>query len=310
MGSCSDHNTNVVELNKISGKVQEVAKKKTQGTFSRFLKTCGIRADWLNNKNEQTVSSAMPKSSLSLSGLGALRGLRVHDVAKPKAEIIAVPIDIKRDELISVFREQGFSRLPVYRGTLDHPHGLVLLKDIALKYGFGGGGTFSLKNMLRPVLYAPPSMPLGVLLQKMQSERVHMALVIDEYGGVDGLVTIEDLIETIIGEIDDEHDEVEGSLWKEESPGIFLAQSIAPLDEFEVASGFNLRTSDEDCDIDTIGGLVFLRIGRVPARGEVILHETGVEFEIVDADPRRIKRLRVRGPKEKNMPLRIASVEK
>jgi magnesium and cobalt transporter len=225
-----------------------------------------------------------------------LRKLRVDDVSVPKVEIVAVPVDIGRDELVEVFREHGFSRLPVYKGTLDHPLGLVLLKDLALQHGFGASGRFSLRKMIRPLLYAPPSMPSGVLLQKMQKERVHMALVIDEYGGVDGLVTIEDLIETVIGEIEDEHDEDEGALWKEEKPGVFLAQATAPLEEFEAAIGMPLRTGEDDEDIDTLGGIVFLRTGRVPARGEVVPHESGAEFEVVDADPRRIKRLRVRLP--------------
>lgn len=229
-------------------------------------------------------------------GLANLRKLRVDDVAIPKVEIAAVPLDIGKDDLVETFRQHGFSRLPVYKGTLDHPQGLVLLKDLALQHGFGATGRFSLKRLLRPLLYAPPSMPAATLLQKMQRDRVHMALVIDEYGGVDGLVTIEDLIETVIGEIDDEHDEVEGALWKEEKPGVFLAQSVAPLEEFEAAIGMTLRTDEDDAEIDTLGGLVFVRTGRVPARGEVVTHESGVEFEVVDADPRRIKRLRVRLP--------------
>ncbi|MBD1204078.1 MAG: CBS domain-containing protein [Rhodobacteraceae bacterium] len=232
----------------------------------------------------------------SLPGLGALRRLRVDDVAVPKVEIVAVPLDIGRDELVEVFREHGFSRVPVYKGTLDHPQGLVLLKDLALQHGFGTGGRFSLKRMLRPVLYAPPSMPIGVLLQKMQRERVHMALVIDEYGGVDGLVTIEDLIETVIGEIEDEHDEEEGALWKEEKPGVFVAMATAPLEEIETAIGLKLRHDEDDEEIDTLGGIVFLRTGRVPARGEIVPHESGAEFEVIDADPRRIKRLRIRLP--------------
>jgi magnesium and cobalt transporter len=237
--------------------------------------------------------AALPSAS---GGLHALRRMRVDDVAIPKAEIVAVPLDIGKDDLVEVFRTHGFSRVPVYKGTLDHPQGLVLLKDLALQHGFGATGRFSLKRLLRPILYAPPSMPTGVLLQKMQRERAHMALVIDEYGGVDGLVTIEDLIETVIGEIEDEHDEEEGALWKEEKPGVILAQSTAPLEEIEAALGVALRAGEDDEEIDTIGGLVFLRSGRVPARGEVVGHESGVQFEIVDADPRRIKRLRVRLP--------------
>ena len=171
--------------------------------------------------------------------------------------------------------------------------------DVAVpkvEIGFGAGGRFSLKRMLRPVLYAPPSMPIGVLLQKMQRERVHMALVIDEYGGVDGLVTIEDLIETVIGEIEDEHDEEEGALWKEEKPGVFVAMATAPLEEIEAAIGLKLRHDEDDEEIDTLGGIVFLRTGRVPARGEIVPHESGAEFEVIDADPRRIKRLRIRLP--------------
>ncbi|MBN8629777.1 MAG: HlyC/CorC family transporter [Rhodobacterales bacterium] len=246
--------------------------------------------------SEPASPTAAPGVSTAPPGLHALRRMRVDDVAIPKAEIVAVPLDIGKDELVEVFRQHGFSRVPVYKGTLDHPQGLVLLKDLALQHGFGATGRFSLKRLLRPILYAPPSMPTGVLLQKMQKERVHMALVIDEYGGVDGLVTIEDLIETVIGEIEDEHDEVEGALWKEEKPGVILAQSTAPLEEIEAALGMPLRAGEEDEEIDTLGGLVFLRSGRVPARGEVIGHESGVQFEIVDADPRRIKRLRVRAP--------------
>lgn len=149
---------------------------------------------------------------------------------------------------------------------------------------------------MRPVLFVPPSMPIGVLLAKMQTERKHMALVIDEYGGVDGLVTIEDLIEQVLGEIEDEHDVDEADLWKMEKPGIYLAQARAPLEEFEAEIGQRLSDDEMDEEIDTLGGLVFMLSGRVPARGEVVEHPSGAEFEIVDADPRRIKRLRVLMP--------------
>jgi magnesium and cobalt transporter len=236
-------------------------------------------------------------SAPSVPGIGNLRRLRVDDVAIPKVEITAVPVDIGKDDLVAVFREHGFSRLPVYDETLDKPMGLVLLKDLALQFGFGqGNGRFNMHKLLRPVLYAPPSMPVGVLLQKMQKDRVHMALVIDEYGGVDGLVTIEDLIETVIGEIEDEHDEADAALWIMEKPGVYLAHARAPLEEIEAAIGLRLRTDEDDEEIDTLGGLVFLRTGRVPARGEIVPHESGVAFEVIDADPRRIKRLRLRLP--------------
>ena len=231
-------------------------------------------------------------------GLVNLRRMRVDDVAVPKVEIVAVGSDITLEELVETFRESGLTRLPVYDGTLDTPVGMVHLKDLALRHGFYGNGSFDLAGMTRPLLYAPPSMPVGVLLQKMQSERMHMALVIDEYGGVDGLVTIEDLIETVIGEIEDEHDVDEAQFWAEEKPGCFMALARTPLQEFEQAVGVSM-TSHEDVDeeeIETLGGLVFMLSGRVPTRGEVVPHPNGSEFEVVDADPRRIKRLRVRLP--------------
>ena len=232
-------------------------------------------------------------------GMINLRRMRVEDVAIPKAEIIAVPNTITKEDLVTVFRESGMTRLPVYEGTLDTPVGMAHLKDFALQQGFNGtGGRFNLKRMLRPLLFVPPSMPIGVLLTKMQTERRHMALVIDEYGGVDGLVTIEDLIEQVVGEIADEHDQDEGAYWSEEKPGSYVVQAKAPLEEFEAEIGLSL-TDSEDIDeeeIDTLGGLVFMLLGRVPARGELVEHPSGVEIQVLDSDPRRIKRLRVRLP--------------
>jgi len=230
-------------------------------------------------------------------GMVNLRRMRVEDVAVPKAEIVAVPTDIKKDDLVQVFRNSGLSRLPIYKGTLDTPIGLVHLKDLALKHGFNGKGPrFNLRKMARPLLFAPPSMPIGVLLQKMQNERTHMALVIDEYGGVDGLVTIEDLIEQVIGEIEDEHDIAEGEYWVVEKPGCYLAQAKTPLEDFEAEIGMRLIEDADLEEVDTLGGLVFVLTGRVPTRGEIVPHPSGAEFEVVDADPRRIKRLRVRLP--------------
>ncbi len=230
-------------------------------------------------------------------GLVNLRRMRVEDVAIPKADIVAVPMTITKDDLAQVFRDTGLTRLPVYDGTLDTPVGMAHLKDFALGHGMGQTGhRFNLKRMLRPLLYVPPSMPIGVLLTKMQTERRHMALVIDEYGGVDGLVTIEDLIEQVIGEIEDEHDTDEARNWTREKTGCYLVLAKTPLEEFEHELGLEL-TDHEDIDaeeIDTLGGLVFMLAGHVPARGEVVPHPAGLDFEVVDADPRRIKRLRVR----------------
>ncbi len=234
----------------------------------------------------------------SRRGMANLRQMRVEDVAIPRVEIVSVPVDIGMNALIQVFRDSGNTRLPVYDGTLDSPLGLIHMKDMALRHGFNGNDEedFDLRQMLRPLIFAPPSMPIGVLLQKMQTDRRHMALVIDEYGGVDGLVTIEDLIEQVIGEIEDEHDVDEEDFWHLEKPGCYLALARAPLQDFEAEIGMKLLEAEDEEEVDTLGGLVFMEIGRVPARGEVIPHPSGAQFEVIDADPRRIKRLRVRLP--------------
>jgi magnesium and cobalt transporter len=251
-----------------------------------------------DTQNTTNAPAAANGLAVPQFGMSNLRRMRVEDVAVPRAEIESVSCDTGLDDLVALFRKTGLTRLPVYEGTLDSPVGLVHLKDLALRFGFNGGGdTFDLRTMLRPLLYAPPSMPIGVLLTKMQTDRTHMALVIDEYGGVDGLLTIEDLIEQVIGEIEDEHDIAEAQPWSIEAPGAYLALARAPLEEFEAEIGMQLEHADDE-EVDTLGGLVFLLSGRVPARGEVVSHPAGVEFEVIDADPRRIKRLRVRLPKQ------------
>ena len=265
----------------------------SRGFFGRLFEVLGGGE---SDAAAEAERSAMVSAEAGVrAGLANLTKMRIEDVMIPKVEVVAVPIDIGKDDLVEVFRESGLTRLPVYSGTLDSPMGMIHLKDFALKHGFNGSGeAFELPNMLRPLLYAPPSMPIGVLLQKMQNDRMHMALVIDEYGGVDGLVTIEDLIEQVIGEIEDEHDIAEGHYWTEEAPGCFLAQARTPVEEFEAEVGLKLVPEEDAEEIDTLGGLVFMLAGRVPARGEVVKHPDGPDFEVVDADPRRIKRLRVR----------------
>ena len=249
------------------------------------------------------VSDKAPSQAVkpagSVLGLLNLRRMRVEDVSIPKPDIVAVPVTITKDELVEVFRESGMTRIPVYEGTLDTPIGIANLKDFALRHGFNGKSPrMDLRGMLRPLIFVPPSMPLGVLLQKMQAERIHMALVIDEYGGTDGLVTIEDLIEQVVGEIEDEHDIDEAKSWVMEKPGCYLAQARTDLEDFEAEIAMTLTNPDEvdEEEIDTVGGLVTMLAGHVPARGEVIMHPDGPEFEVVDADPRRVKRLRVRLP--------------
>lgn len=248
------------------------------------------------DSEEGTSSETRTAPALPVLGLQNLRRRRVADVMVPNADLVALEVDAPLAKVVAVFREHGFSRLPVYDDTLDRPLGLLLLKDLALKYGFNGNGAeIDLRAMLRPLLYVPPSMPLFALLQKMRAERTHMALVIDEYGGVDGLVTIEDLIEEVVGEIEDEHDIEEGALWVQEKPGVYLVEARTPLDAFEAEIGMRLA-EDEDEEIDTLGGLVFFLSGRVPEPGEIIAHESGAAFEVVEVEPRRITRLRVRLP--------------
>lgn len=264
----------------------------SRGFFGRLL-------DALSGSDEYNDEDGKPRLVAAAGGfsggLANLTRLRVEDVMIPKVEIVAIPADIEKDDLVGVFADSGLTRLPVYKGTLDTPVGMVHLKDFALKHGFNGKDEkFTLAKMLRPLLYAPPSMPIGVLLQKMQTDRMHMALVIDEYGGVDGLVTIEDLIEQVIGEIEDEHDIADGHYWNVEAPGCYLAQSRTPIEDFEAEIGQRLVEPEDEEEIDTLGGLVFMLAGRVPARGEVVKHPADIDFEVVDADPRRIKRLRVR----------------
>jgi magnesium and cobalt transporter len=247
---------------------------------------------------DHDLAAAQANGSIPEGGLGNLFNLRVMDVAVPRADIAAVANDLDLSELVKVFRDSNFTRLPVYQDSLDTPLGFIHLKDVALKHGFSPRPRkLNMKQMMRPLIYAPPSMPLGVLLQKMQAQRTHIALVIDEYGGVDGLLTIEDLIEQVVGEITDEHDEEEEQSWVEESPGVFLCLARANLQEFEKVLGVQLLPETDAEDIDTLGGLAVMLSGNIPTRGEVLKHPSGYDIEIVEADPRRIKRVRVRKSK-------------
>lgn len=265
----------------------------TRGFFSRIVGALSPSEDIPTQK--YPIDGPQERAQ-STTGMLNLRRLNLEDVAIPKAEIIAVPKDVDKDTLVSLFRESGLTRIPVFEGTLDTPVGLIHLKDFALGHGFNGDVSkkFDMDSLLRPLIFAPPSMPIGVLLQKMQSERRHMALIIDEYGGVDGLVTLEDLVEQVIGEIEDEHDLEEDMFWTQEKPGCYLVQARTPLDDFEKEIRVDLRSVIDDDEIDTLGGLVFVLSGHVPTRGEVIRHPNGVEFEIVDADLRMVKRIRAR----------------
>ena len=246
----------------------------------------------LIDEQEETGEVPAARDELTLlRNILNLHGLNVHDVMVPRADIISVDIDVSLDDLVRLMSEQAHSRIPVYRGTLDDIEGMVHIKDVLACSNLEEPP--QPKNIVRRVLFVAPSMPILELLLQMRVTRVHMALVVDEFGGIDGLVTIEDLVEEIVGEIEDEHDEGGTPLIGERSDGSFEADSRVPLEEFEERVGQILTDEERAEDIDTLGGLVFFLAGRVPVRGEVIRHESGVEFEILDADPRRIRRMRV-----------------
>jgi len=261
--------------------------------FGRLLDVFSSTADLPQAEPHPDAEPARAGEPGEGTAVSLLRGIQVDDVAIPRGDIVAVPVTISLADLVATFRDSGFSRLPVYEGTLDSPIGIIHLKDLALQQAFSDPKPkFDLRALVRPLLYAPPSMPAAVLLRKMQAGRTHMAVVIDEYGGVDGLVTIEDLIEEIVGRIDDEHDDQADALWVKDGPLSYVFQARAPLEDVEAELGLTLAAGDVREDVDTLGGLVSMLTGRVPAEGEVIPHDSGVTFEIVEADPRVVKRIR------------------
>ena len=229
----------------------------------------------------------------------AFQNIRVNDVMTPRADINALDLDTPLDEVWRRFVETEHSRMPVYRETLDEPLGVVHIKDLVKlltpgpEHAAPDWSATILNRLRREALYVPASMRAADLLVRMQSTRIHMALVIDEFGGTDGLVTIEDLLEAVEGEIEDEHD-VETTPEIIERPGGWEADARAPLEDLEAFAGESLALEDHAEEIDTVGGLVATLAGRVPQRGEIVTHPAGYEFDVIDADPRRVKRLRVR----------------
>ena len=234
-----------------------------------------------------------------LSNLLKFGELRLKDVMVPRAAIIAVDETVPMAELVQLFREAQHSRLPTYRETLDDPTGLVHVKDVlALLQDAPGGGyrlpQVPIAGLRRPILFVPPSMRALDLLLKMQTAHTHLALVIDDYGGTDGLVSIEDIIEEIVGDIADEHDD-EPIVLKREGDS-FIADARMELDDFAKDAGIALPAPEDGESVDSVGGLVVLHLGRVPQRGEIVEGPGGFVFEVLEADPRRVRRLRIRPP--------------
>ena len=221
-----------------------------------------------------------------------LRETCADDVMIPRADIVAIRADLTLEQAVEQIRLEGHSRLPVYREQLDDIIGMIHVKDL---FAFvGRPDAFSIEKILRRPLMVAPQIPVLDLLAQMRQARTLLALVVDEYGGIDGLVTIEDLIETITGDIADEHDEIERPMLTERPDGALDVDARLPVEDFEARMGLVLSEDERDADIDTVGGLVFTLAGRVPAKGEVVSHPSGIEFRVLEADARRIRRLRVR----------------
>ena len=219
-----------------------------------------------------------------------LRDKTIADVMVPRADIVAIEIESMLDDLIKLINKEAHSRVPVFQKSLDDVVGMVHIKDIISEQK--SNKLFNLGDIVRPVLFVAPSMHVLELLLEMRAKRTHMALVVDEFGGVDGLLTIEDLVEEIVGEIEDEHDINEEPVWQKMVDGSINADARLEISTFE-AQFDQFVTEEERLEIDTLGGLVFSLAGRVPLRGELVKHSSGVEIEILEADPRRIRKLRI-----------------
>jgi len=259
-----------------------------------------------------------PQERTMLTNILALRGRRVDDVMVPRADIISVQQDISLGELIKVFESAGHSRLVVYNETLDDPVGMVHIRDViahmAKRATVSAAKStrrkkpltanldlkvvdlsmmLSAAKIIRPILFVPPSMPAIDLLAKMQATRIHLALVIDEYGGTDGIVSIEDVVEEVFGEIEDEHDEDETPRIMRQPDGSFLADARAPLEDVVATVGPEFEVGEIGDEVDTLGGYVMTRAGRLPTRGQVVPGPGEFEIEVLDSDPRRLKRVRI-----------------
>jgi CBS domain containing-hemolysin-like protein len=285
--------------------------------FERLLATFGLGEE---PDLRELIEDALARSksdTLSAQERSMLRRilrfgkLTVEDVMVPRADIIAVDDNVTIDELMGVFRQAEHSRLPLYHETLDDPRGMIHIRDLmswittqAETSGAGGldlskvdlKRTVGTMNITRELLYVPGSMSVLDLLLKMQTTRLHLALVVDEYGGTDGLVSIEDLVEEVVGEIADEHDVEDEPLIRSDPRLGLIADARMPIEDLEKQLGIQLVAGVQEEDIDTLGGLVFSIAGRIPARGELVRHPSGIEFEVLEADPRRIKRLRIHVP--------------
>ena len=259
----------------------------------------------LIEEREERADPIDPQERILIANVLNLGTVTVSDVMVPRADIAAVEVTTALDKVVAEMTGPGHSRLPVYRGTLDEAIGMVHIRDVlnVLQRSNDGKRRGGLRKLVRPVLFVAPSMRVLDLLLQMRKGRVHLALVVDEFGGIDGLVTIEDLVEEIVGEIEEEHEAAAAPRMESGPDGTLIVDARLPIEEFETRVGPVLSGSEEEGDVDTLGGFVSALTGRVPVRGELVVHDaSGLEFEVMEADPRRVKRLRVR-----NIPARPAA---
>ena len=268
--------------------------------FSKFLSS-NISKNGSLKENLETVLDTAKKDDENISKQERLMLLNVlkmdqirsTDIMIPRADIGAVEVNDSFEKVLEVFIKESHSRVPVYEKNLDNIIGMIHIKDLVKYQNEGNFEEGFLKKIKREVIEIPPSMPVLDLLMKMQLTRLHMGIVIDEYGGTDGLVTIEDVIEEITGEIEDEHDVQNMPMLTQTSPNSFEASARVEIKEFEKLSKINFFKENNSEDVETLGGLVVAMAGRVPQRGEILKHESGLTFEINDADPKRIKSIKI-----------------
>jgi CBS domain containing-hemolysin-like protein len=302
------------------------------GFFARLIRALFGRRNGSTRSDFEVVLEAvvpgefgvLPEERTMIRNILALRGRRIEDVMVPRADIVAVQNDISIGELVKVFEKAAHSRLVVYNDTLDDPIGMVHIRDLIAfmtaratvdpekiakrkrprPAGLDLGAidlamSLSSTKIVRQMLFVPPSMPALDLLTKMQATRIHLALVVDEYGGTDGLVSMEDIVEQIVGEIADEHDEDETPSVVRQPDGSFVADARASLEDVTELVGVEFNVGDAAQEVDTIGGYLMAQVGRLPLRGELVAGPKGFEIEVLDSDPRRIKRVRIHRSKDR-----------
>lgn len=252
-------------------------------------------------EREDDGESLAPEEKTMLKNVLAFGDITVSDIMTPRMDIAAVPVEISAAALRAHINDQRHTRIPVFSGSLDQVEGFLHIKDLFPM--LGGDAAFDVKRVMRPMLFVPPSMRVIDLLRKMRRAGSHMAVVVDEYGGTDGLVTLEDVFEEIVGDIQDEHDDEETSReLMRITDTTYEADARLTIEKLEQALGFTILSEHEESEFETLGGLIFFELGHVPAKGEVVQHSSGLRFEILEADPRRIRRVKVVQERVSNTP--------